>query len=131
MENLKKYIQNFTNLSEKSWIILNDCLTELQVKKGTYLLKENEVCNSVYFISSGYCKSFYNKDKELALKIEVTNKERTEECNRFLEKYTRTYTNPKSKTASSNLVAVAKIVENLKATAVEIRNVARTVLCYE
>ena len=62
MENLKKYIENFTDLSEKSWIILNECFTELQVKKGTYLLKENEVCNSIFFISSGFCKSFYNKD---------------------------------------------------------------------
>ena len=62
MENLKKYIQNSTDLSEESWIILNDCLTELQVKKVTYLLKANEVCNSIFFINSGFYKSFYNKD---------------------------------------------------------------------
>lgn len=62
MKNLKSYIQSFTNLSEESWIILKECLTELNVNKGAYLLKENEVCNSVFFISSGYCKSFYNKD---------------------------------------------------------------------
>jgi CRP-like cAMP-binding protein len=62
MNNLKSYIQIFTNLSEESWIILKECLTELNVKKGAYLLKENAVCNSVFFISSGYCKSFYIKD---------------------------------------------------------------------
>ena len=76
-------------------------------------------------------KSFYNKDKEIALKIEITNKERTEACNEFLEKYTQSHANAKSKAASSNLVTAAKIVENLKATAIEIRDLARVVLCYE
>jgi len=62
MENLKNYLQDYTNLSEESWLIIRDCLKELPVKKGTYLLKENEVCNSIFFISQGFCKSFYNKD---------------------------------------------------------------------
>lgn len=62
MENLKKYIQSSTILSEENWIILLDCLKELYIKKGSYLLKEDEVCNSIFFISSGFCKSFYNKD---------------------------------------------------------------------
>ncbi len=62
MENLKKYIQDSTALSEGSWLILHDCLTELNVKKGTYLLKEGEVCKSIFFLSLGFCKSFYNKD---------------------------------------------------------------------
>ncbi len=62
MENLKKFIRSFTNLSEESWLILHDCLTELAVKKGVFLLQENEVCNSIFFISSGFCKSFYIKD---------------------------------------------------------------------
>ena len=37
----------------------------------------------------------------------------------------------KSKTANDDLVSVARIVENLKATTVEIRDLARNVLCYE
>jgi len=76
-------------------------------------------------------KSYYNKDKEAAIKIEVTNKDRTSACDRLLENYTNSHLSLKSKIANSNLVAVAKIVENLKATCVEIRNVARIVLCYE
>lgn len=62
MDNLKNYIINSTAVSEESWLILRDSLKELNVKKGTYLLKEDEVCNSIFFISSGFCKSFYNKD---------------------------------------------------------------------
>ena len=41
------------------------------------------------------------------------------------------YANSKTKTNISNLVAIAKIIENLKATTAEVRNIARTVLCYE
>ena len=76
-------------------------------------------------------KSFYNKDRELALKIEISNKERTESCSKFLERYTNANSSTKNKSAHSNPVEVAKIVENLKATAIEIRDLARTVLCYE
>lgn len=74
-------------------------------------------------------KSYYNNDKQAAIKIEITNRNRTAACDRFLEKYTNSHAGPKSK--NSNLVAVAKIIENLKATTVELRNLARTVLCYE
>ncbi len=76
-------------------------------------------------------KSYYSKDKQIAFQVEVTNKERTEPCNKILEKYTILHSNSKNKTNNSNLVAVAKIIENLKATAAEIRNLARTVMCYE
>jgi CRP-like cAMP-binding protein len=62
MNNLKTYIQNLTNFSEQSWTILLGCLTEQKFKKGDKLLKENEVCNSIFFISRGLCKSSYNKD---------------------------------------------------------------------
>jgi len=76
-------------------------------------------------------KSYYNQDKQLSIEIEVTNKDRTAACDKFLEKYMNVHANSKTRTSNSNLVAVAKIVENLKATTVEIRNMARTVLCYE
>ena len=76
-------------------------------------------------------KSYYNKDKELAFKIEVSNKSRAESCNRFLERYMQAHANAKSKAANDDLVSVARIVENLKATTVEIRDMARVVLCYE
>ena len=76
-------------------------------------------------------KAYYSQDKQIAFQIETTNKDRTDSCDRFLERYTLVHGSSKNKTANSNLVAVAKIIENLKATSVEIRNIARTVLCYE
>ena len=89
--------------------------------------------DSIYTdISDAYnevMKAYYNHDKQAAIKIETTNKDRTSACDRFLERYTNMHA--KGKSSNSNLVAVAKIVENLKATTVELRNLARTVLCYE
>lgn len=76
-------------------------------------------------------KSYYNQDKQIAFQIDVSNKDRTASCDKFLEDYTNAHAISKTKGGNSNLVAVAKIVENLKATTAEIRNIARMVLCYE
>ena len=76
-------------------------------------------------------KAFYGQDRQIAFNAEVTNKDRTTACNKLLEKYMHTHAVSKNKTANANLVIIAKIIENLKATAVEVRNIARTVLCYE
>ena len=76
-------------------------------------------------------KAYYTKDKQIAFHVDVTNKQRTEPCNKILENYTMLHSNSKNKTNNSNLVVVAKVIENLKATAAEIRNLARTVMCYE
>lgn len=62
MENLKKYIATITELSEQSWADLLVCMTEVDFKKNEVLLKEGEVCKSIFFISSGLCKSFYLLD---------------------------------------------------------------------
>ena len=75
-------------------------------------------------------KAYYNQDLATAFKVEVTNNEKIEACDKFLEKYTKNYS-MKGKNASSNQVAVAKIGENLKATATSIKYIARTVICYE
>jgi CRP-like cAMP-binding protein len=62
MNNLKHFIATITAFSEESWLILQDCLEELSCKKNEILLKEGEVCNSVFFISTGLCKACYNRD---------------------------------------------------------------------
>lgn len=62
MNNLKKYITSITEFSEQSWRVLSNCLSEMQVKKNEFLLKEGQICNSLFFISSGVCKSCYNLD---------------------------------------------------------------------
>lgn len=62
MNNLKRYIESITEFSEQSWIALFDCLSEVRFKKNENLCNEGEICNSIFFISSGVCKSSYNLD---------------------------------------------------------------------
>jgi CRP-like cAMP-binding protein len=62
VETLKTYIRSLTDFSEESWAILSHCLTEQQFKKGQTLLQTGEVCNSIFFICKGLCKSCYTND---------------------------------------------------------------------
>ncbi|MEO6838645.1 MAG: Crp/Fnr family transcriptional regulator [Ginsengibacter sp.] len=62
MENLKKYILSITEFSEQSWANLLDCATEIGFEKGEKLLNEDKISTSIFFVSSGFCKSVYNKD---------------------------------------------------------------------
>ena len=91
----------------------------------------NKIHSDISEAYNNVMKSYYTRDKELALSIEVTNKDRTSACDKFLERSTQSHANTKNKNFHSSLVMVAKIIENLKTTSVEIRNIARTVLCYE
>ena len=137
------------SLGTEPWQLHSDTLMILRLEKiadrqkriARFLCTANldrstlaELDKSHTDISEAYndvMKSYYNKDKEIAFQVEITNKERTDACNKILEKYTTLHSNSKIKTTNSNLVAVAKIIENLKATAAEIKNMARAVLCYE
>ena len=76
-------------------------------------------------------KSYYNQDRKTAFEVEMTNKARTESCNRILENYTHAKGPAKGRPVSENIVAVAKTIENMKATSIEARDIARIVLCYE
>jgi len=62
MQILKNYISTITTLSENSWTILADCATEWRLKRKDYLLSEGEICNAIFFINQGLCRSFYNRD---------------------------------------------------------------------
>jgi CRP-like cAMP-binding protein len=62
MDNLLTYLYSLTPLSDESRDVLLPILTERKFRKGDFLLKEGEVCNSLFFIDKGYCRSFYDKD---------------------------------------------------------------------
>lgn len=59
MNNLLKYIRSLTDFSDQSWELLQGALTKKEFKKNDYLLKEGQVCNSLFYIERGYCKSYY------------------------------------------------------------------------
>ncbi len=62
MQNLLTYIHSLTEFSENDFEILSAGLAKKTFKKEDYLLKEGQVCNSLFFIDSGYCRSYYNQD---------------------------------------------------------------------
>ncbi|NRF39475.1 Crp/Fnr family transcriptional regulator [Pedobacter foliorum] len=62
MDNLLKYIHSLTEFSEQSWELLQPALSKREFKKNDFLLQEGNICNSLFYIESGYCKSYYNID---------------------------------------------------------------------
>ncbi|WEK34956.1 MAG: Crp/Fnr family transcriptional regulator [Candidatus Pseudobacter hemicellulosilyticus] len=62
MENLLKYIHSLTTFSDKSWQLLQPALTQQTFKKNEFLLKQGEICNALFYIDKGYCKSYYEID---------------------------------------------------------------------
>ena len=57
MENLKQYIHSLTVFSEESWQRLQPALSKKQFKRDEIMLKEGQVCTSLFYIDKGYCKS--------------------------------------------------------------------------
>ncbi|MBP2616329.1 Crp/Fnr family transcriptional regulator [Chryseobacterium jejuense] len=62
MENLLTYIRSLTPFSDESWNLLHPALTKKQYKKNELILKEGEICKSLFYIDKGYCKSYYEID---------------------------------------------------------------------
>lgn len=62
MENLLQYIYNLTEFSDKSWKLLQPALSKMVFKKNEFLLREGYVSDALFFIDSGYCRSFYEID---------------------------------------------------------------------
>lgn len=62
MDNLLKYIRSLTDFSDSSWKLLQPALTEKAFKKNDFLLEQGQVCNSLFYIDKGYCKSYYDID---------------------------------------------------------------------
>jgi CRP-like cAMP-binding protein len=62
MENLLKYINSLTKFSDESWELLQQALSKKIFKKNEFLLQEGQVCNALFYIDKGYCRSFYEID---------------------------------------------------------------------
>lgn len=62
MENLLNYIYSLTSFSDQSWQLLQPALSKKQFDKNDFLLKEGQVCKSLFYIDTGYCKSYYEID---------------------------------------------------------------------
>ncbi|MEJ5050039.1 Crp/Fnr family transcriptional regulator [Chryseobacterium culicis] len=59
MENLLKYIRSLTPFSDESWKTLQPALSERNYRKNELMLQEGEICNALFYIDKGFCKSYY------------------------------------------------------------------------
>ena len=64
MDDLLRFIRSLTSFSDHSWDLLQPALEKREFNKKDFLLKKGEICRSLFYIASGYCKSYYEKDGE-------------------------------------------------------------------
>lgn len=64
MKDLLDFIGSFADVSKTNWEALRFIVTEIELKKGERLVEFEKPCKSLFFISKGYCRSFYIKDGE-------------------------------------------------------------------
>lgn len=65
MNSLLKYIRSLVPFSDESWALLQPVLSEKIYKKKELMLQEGEVCNVLFYISKGFCKSYYEIEGEV------------------------------------------------------------------
>jgi CRP-like cAMP-binding protein len=58
LEQFKKYIINNTGISENEYKELEHLVYSFESKKGTILLKENQICNKAFFVCKGLLRSY-------------------------------------------------------------------------
>ncbi|MBK6265623.1 Crp/Fnr family transcriptional regulator [Marivirga sp. S37H4] len=58
---MKSYFQSLNILSEEELHLLEGITSSKQIKKGSFLIQEGEVCKEVVFIRSGILRSFFTK----------------------------------------------------------------------
>jgi CRP-like cAMP-binding protein len=61
-KNILHYFQSLTGYTDKNWETLYPALSIVAYKKEEYLLEAGKVCQSLFYISAGYCRAFYDKD---------------------------------------------------------------------
>ncbi len=62
MKNLLSYIRSLTPFSDENWVLLQPALSEKRYRKNELILKEGEICQSLFYIDKGYCKAYYEID---------------------------------------------------------------------
>lgn len=66
MEDFFKTISKLVVLSEESKQAMAACLQPMELLKGYMLVKENTICNYIYYIEKGLTRTFYyKKDKDI------------------------------------------------------------------
>ncbi len=62
MDLFLNFINQFQPLTEVEFNAMSEGLQLEQHKKGTFLIKEQQYCNRLYFVQKGSARAFFNKD---------------------------------------------------------------------
>lgn len=62
MNNLKKFIENYTLLPTDEWEQISACFEKRIIKKDEIVLAEGNVCQHLYFVETGLLRFYINKD---------------------------------------------------------------------
>lgn len=62
MLEFRKFIENYTSVSELEWQTISKCFERKTLQKNEIILKEGEVCKYLYFLENGLLRYFINKD---------------------------------------------------------------------
>jgi CRP-like cAMP-binding protein len=62
LENFRKFIENYTTLSDSDWKQISKYFEHRILDKDQILLAEGKVCRHLYFIESGLLRFYINKD---------------------------------------------------------------------
>lgn len=62
MIGFRKFIENYTILSDTDWETIVQCFEKRTIEKDEMLLIEGTICKHLYFIETGLLRFFINKD---------------------------------------------------------------------
>ncbi|SFF59622.1 Crp/Fnr family transcriptional regulator [Thermoflexibacter ruber] len=62
MDEFRKFIENYTTLSDSDWKVTSACFEKRTIQKDEILLQEGKICRHLYFIESGLLRYYVNKD---------------------------------------------------------------------
>ena len=70
MENLSQFHNHLSALTQEAKSDLVDVVKTFNAKKGHLLLRKGHICQNIFFINSGLCKTFFFKeDKEFIMRF--------------------------------------------------------------
>lgn len=62
MLEFRKFIENYTSVSQLDWEIISKCFEYREIEKNQIILQEGEICKHLYFLQTGLLRYFINKD---------------------------------------------------------------------
>ena len=62
MLELRKFIENYTQVSQSHWEIISKCFEYREIEKNQIILQEGEICKHLYFLETGLLRYFINTD---------------------------------------------------------------------